>query len=251
MPKMHHLRAEPATPPAPVITPPAAAPAPVSEEQKPEPILERKPLSIAEALVKPDDLKEWTELNKVVVLVGKEDTDKMVRVVEADPGAVSPTGLLFLAKALAEQKRMDEAALYFYAGQLRANFDVARWPPRLDPEDVKRMQAEKSKTEDQQGQTTGASEPRLKNPHESVFNLSAAISPPISSWLFEDPDRAALVMVKVKAWDERATYEYKPNYDLPEALPFEQWPKLLTGTREGFFMRMNEFVVGLKKIKGK
>ncbi len=173
----------------------------------------------------------------------------MVRSVEADPGAVSPTGLLFLAKALAEQKRMEEAALYFYVGQLRANFDVARWPPRLDPEDLKRLQAEKSKAPDQQGQTTGASEPRLKNPHESVFNVSAAISPPISSWLFEDPDRAAKLMAKVKAWDASATYAYKPNYDLPEPLPFDQWPKLLSGTREGFFVRMDQFIAGLKKVK--
>jgi hypothetical protein len=223
------------------------APQPAAPEEKKAPV--RKALTAKQALVKPADLKTWSHMDEVVVLAKPDDISKMVRIVEADPGSVPPTGLLFLAKALSDQKRMEEAALYFYVAQLRATFDVARWPPRANPEDMKRILAEKKKSSDQQGQVTGVKEPRYKNYHESVVLLSSSISEPISRWLFEDPSRAEAVMAKVKEWDASAPYAYLPDYPLPEPVPFEEWSKILQPTRDGFFARMNEFISGLKKLK--
>jgi hypothetical protein len=223
------------------------APEPVPETKAEAPA--RKALTVEQALVKPADLKNWSHMDEVVVLSKPEDVDKMIRIVEADPGAVPPTGLLFLAKALSDHKRMEEAALYFYVAQLRTAFDAARWPPRADPEEVKRVLAEKKKSSDQTGQVTGAGEPRYKNPHNSVVLLSSAISEPISSWLFEDPARADIIMARVKEWDASAPYAYLPGYQLPEPVPFEEWGKILQPTRDGFFARMNEFISGLKKLK--
>lgn len=252
VPKMHHMLVAPTAP----ATPPPAVPAPVAPAAEKTPavspvdaVLAKKVLTPEEALVKPEDLKPWSGVGDVVALVKPADIDKMIATINADPGSVTPTGFLFLAKALSDAKRMEEAAFYFYLGQLRVTFDIARWPPRLDPADVARLKADQSKSADQQGQTAGASLPRIKNPHESVFILSSAISQPISSWLFEDPARGDAVLAKVKAWDERVKYEYKPDYQLPEPIPFAEWAKLLPATRDGFFLRMNEFIVGLKRLK--
>lgn len=232
--------ATPATPPAASAAPkeetPAASPAP------------RKPLSVDEALIKPEALKTWSRLSEVVTLSTPEDTDKMVRIVEADPGSVPPQALFFLARSLSEQNRMDEAALYYYVAQLRLSFDVTRWPPRLSPEDAKRLMEDKNKSPDQ-AKPNADTEPKIKNPHEGMVILSTAVGGPITEWILKDPDHAAGVMAKVAEWDLSAPYAYLPNYALPQATPYEEWKTILPNVRQNYFSRMDQFITGLKKLK--
>lgn len=248
---MKHMRV--ATPPA-AETPAAAptpAPAAAPAEEKAATLPARKPLTIQEALIKQDDLKPWSRYAEIVSLSTPEEVDKMVRVVEADPGSVPPQALLFLARGLADQKRMEDAAVYYYLAQLRLSFDVARWPPRMSPEDMKRVLADKNKTQDQASKTVGSATPQIRNPHEGVVVLASAIGGPITEWMLKEPERADKVMARVNAWDQSATYAYLPNYALPQATPFEEWPKMLPDIRANFFSRMDQFISGLKKIKSK
>lgn len=221
--------------PPPSQTPPAA-------EKKP-------PLDAAKALMKPEELTQWSHLSEVVLSQTKDSVDQMVRIVEADPGSVPPQALFFLAKGLAEQGRMEDAGLYYYAGQLRLSFDTVRWPPRIDPADLKRMMADRKKTQDQRGQIPIPSEPQLRNPHEAVSLLATSIGAPISQWMLEDPARGDAILARVKEWDESTPYAYHPGYDLPEPISYDEWPKRLSETREGFYKRINQFLTGLKKLK--
>ena len=242
---MHHMMVVPNTPqpaPAPVVTAPVVPAATPAVEKK-------VPLDPAKALKKPEELTQWSHLSEVVLLQTKDSVDQMVRIVEADPGSVLPQALFFLAKGLAEQGRMEDAGLYYYAGQLRLSFDTVRWPPRIDPADLKRMMADRKKTQDQRGQIPVPSEPQLRNPHEAVSLLATSIGAPISQWMLEDPARGDAVLARVKEWDESTPYAYHPGYDLPEPVSYDEWPKLLNETREGFYKRINQFLTGLKKLK--
>ena len=209
-----------------------------------------KKADLSRQLIKPEALEQWSHLGEVVLLQTRDSVNRMVKVVEADPGAVPPQGLFFLAKGLADQGQMDKAALYYFVGQLRLSFDTTRWPPRMDPADVKRLQADKNKTRDQRGQIPVPSAPRYKNPHEAVALLAANIGAPISQWMLEDPSRGEKVLARVKKWDEETPYAYLPGYGVPEAVAYEDWPKLLAQSREGYYKRINQFLTGLKKLKG-
>lgn len=245
---MKHMRV--ATPPA---AEPAPAAAPAKQEEAPvEKAAElpaRKPLSVEEAIIKPDALKPWSRYAEIVNLSSPEDVDKMVRVVEADPGSVPPQALFFLARGLADHNRMEDAAVYYYVAQLRLSFDVTRWPPRMSPEDMKKLMADRNKTQDQASKTVGADTPKIRNPHEGVVVLASAVGGPITEWMLKEPERAEKVMARVNTWDQSATYAYLPNYALPEPTPFEEWAKMLPDVRANFFSRMDQFISGLKKLK--
>jgi len=249
-PGMKHMRVVPNTP-----QPPPADAAPQKTEtdpvEKPAALPERKPLAVKDAIVKLDDLKPWSRYAEIVSLSTPDALDKMVRVVEADPGSVPPQALLFLARGLADHGRMEDAAVYYYLAQLRLSFDVARWPPRMSPEDIKRMQADKNKTQDQSGQPAGGTSPKVRNPHDGVVILASAIGGPITEWMLKEPERADKVMARVSAWDQSATYAYLPNYALPQPTPFEEWAKMLPDIRANFYARMDQFISGLKKMKAK
>lgn len=228
------------------IQPPAASPAPAAEEPH---VPVRKRLTPETALKKPSELQDWSQLNAVLLMSGPDEVEKMVRIVEADPGAVPPQALFFLAKGLADIDRMEDAAVYYYVGQLRLAFDSGRWPPRPEETDIRRQEAERKKTEDQRSQIPQPGKRRLKDPHSGVSAIAATIGAPITQWMLEDPTRADTVMTKVQAWDESAPYAYKPGYDVPKPVAFDDWPRLLEETRRGFYQRIGEFVTGLKKLK--
>jgi hypothetical protein len=220
-----------------------------SSETAPSPAPVYEPLPIEKALVKPGDLKTWKHLPFIAAATTAEDVMKAVSLVESDRGAVPPQGLLLLAKALADQGRMEEAALYFFTGQLRASFDIARWPPRASKEDAKKLIAESKKTQDQTGQQPRPAEIKINNPHAFLSPLSGTVSAQVSAWTMKNPKRLDQIMTKVREWDESAPYAYAPGYDLPEPLAFASWQKILPAVRESFFLQMNQISSGLKQVK--
>lgn len=218
---------------------PALAAAPPSPET-------RKPLTIAEALRKPEDLKVWSLTADTIILPTDGAVDGAVKNVEADPGAVPPQALLFLARALAGKNRMEEAALYFYAAQIRLGFDMVRWPPRLDPEQIKALLAEKKKSADQQLELPEAD---VQNPHQNLAALANQISQPITRWMLADIDRAHKVLARVKAWDESVPYAYLPGYPVPEAVAFSDWEALLAKVRTNFYAQTEQILALMKDVK--
>ena len=121
----------------------------------------------------------------------------------------------------------ERAAFYFYAGQLRATFDMARFPPYL-PDDKKPVIDRR--TQDQRGATPSA-QVEMVNPHEGISVLALSIGQPIAKWAMADPVRLEKIMAQVREWDMATPYAYKPDYDISRAAPFEAWPQLLTKTR--------------------
>ncbi len=249
-PTMRHMMVSPKTEPEAKVeekkaAPPVVAPKPVLAPMTVQPAAtpERKPLTPTEALRKPEDLKVWSGLADTVVLQSDDAINKMIRIVEADPGAVPPQGLIFLARALVSKNRIEDAALYFYVSQVRLGFDAARWPPRLDPDQLKALLAEQKKSPDQQ---LDLPTPELINPHQQMIDLSSQIGQPITRWMITDSKRAEAVMVKVKAWDESAPYAYQPGYALPQPVAFKDWENLLVRSRTNFYSQITQVIELLK-----
>ena len=252
-PTMRHMMVSPKTEPEAKVeekkaAPPVVAPKPVLAPMTVQPAAtpERKPLTPTEALRKPEDLKVWSGLADTVVLQSDDAINKMIRIVEADPGAVPPQGLIFLARALVSKNRIEEAALYFYVSQVRLGFDAARWPPRLDPDQLKALLAEQKKSPDQQ---LDLPTPELINPHQQMIDLSSQIGQPITRWMITDSKRAEAVMAKVKAWDESAPYAYQPGYALPQPVAFKVWENLLVRSRTNFYSQITQVIELLKSAK--
>ncbi len=252
-PTMRHMMVSPKTEPEAKVeekkaAPPVVAPKPVLAPMTVQPAAtpERKPLTPTEALRKPEDLKVWSGLADTVVLQSDDAINKMIRIVEADPGAVPPQGLIFLARALVSKNRIEEAALYFYVSQVRLGFDAARWPPRLDPDQLKALLAEQKKSPDQQ---LDLPTPELINPHQQMIDLSSQIGQPITRWMITDSKRAEAVMAKVKAWDESAPYAYQPGYALPQPVAFKDWENLLVRSRTNFYSQITQVIELLKAAR--
>lgn len=242
---MHHLTPKPATP---VPAPADAQPEPEKETQSPAPIPKYTALTPKEALVSPEDLEEWNHLSDAASAYTKTNLDKLVYIIESDRGAVPPQGLFLAAKALADQKQMEQAALYFFVGQLRLTFDVTRWPPRANAEDIKRLKQDEKKSPDQ-ASPNGNAAPRIDNPHAGITSIANNISHPILVWAMKDPARLNALMEKVKEWDASAPYAYDTGYPVNDPIPFDKWEKILPKVREDYFTRMNDLTKALSKIK--
>ena len=226
---------------------------PVLEREAAEPealpkIKKREPLPLEKALVKLEELKAWPHLSDVAVAQSPEDVKKIVALIEEDPGAVPPQGLFMAAKALADQQKMEEAALYFFAAQLRMMFDVSRWPPRATKEELEAILKESKKNEDQKIPSANSA-PKIKNPHAFLSELARQTGSPIIKWTVANPDRLDKVLKEVKAWDESAPYLYLPGYEVGEATPFEQWEKSLPQIRALYFERMVAVSKGIRVVK--
>lgn len=213
----------------------------VKPEEKPAP----KALKPEDALKKTDTLTAWPYYTDLMTIGNDTALEKVIHSVTIDPGSVPPKGLFFLAKALSDRKRYEEAAFYYYAGQLRATFDMARFPPyQLNPS----KEDNDKRTEDQKGGPPSAP-PEMVNPHDDLSMLALSIGQPIARWAMNDPTRLETVMMKVRDWDLATPYAYLPDYDISRPAPFETWPSLLSKTRSDYFTRVRQIAQGLTAVK--
>lgn len=204
-----------------------------------------KALKPEDALKKTDSLTEWPYYTDLMTIDNDTALEKVIRAVDIDPGSVPPKGLFYLAKALSDRKRFEEAAFYYYAGQLRATFDMARFPPYEFNETAVKIDR---RTEDQIGSVPRA-EAVIINPHEPISILALSIGSPIAKWAMADSARLDTLMNKVKLWDMATPYAYLPDYDISHAVPYEKWPSLLTKTRNNYFTRVRQIARGLTAIR--
>lgn len=211
-------------------------------------IEKRAPLPLEKTFVKLEELKEWSHLSDVAMAHSPEDVKKIVMLIEENRGGVPPQGLFLAAKALADQKKMEEAALYFFVAQLRMMFDVSRWPPSATKEELEAARREAKKTSDQRTPSANSMS-QVKNPHAFVSELGRQIGLPIIKWTIANPDHFEKVLEEAKAWDESAPYLYLPGYDLGETVPPEKWEKSLSQIRAIYFKRMGAVSKGLRTVK--
>jgi hypothetical protein len=207
-----------------------------------------KALKPEEALKKTDTLVAWPYYTDLATVGNDTALESVLHQVQIDPGSVPPKGLLFIAKDLSERGRMDEAAFYYYAAQLRASFDQARFPPySVEPVLAKKKD---KRTEDQRGETPSPDTSAvLIDPHEPDTVLAMSIGPKISKWAMSDPSRLDTVMTKLRDWDAATPYAYLPDYDVSHAAPFEKWPQLLVQTRNDYFTRARQIAQGLTRLR--
>lgn len=242
---MHHLKTKAA--PAPAI---AETPDPEEEETTTtaQPLPVYRALSLKDALIKQEDLEKWDHMSEAALATSDKDIQNLIHVIESDRGAVPPQGLFLAAKSLADKHMMEQAAVYYFVGQLRLNFDMARWPAIQNKDDVKRLAEEHKKSPDQMSPNLDT-EPRINDPHQGIRNLADQIGAPIISWVLKDPARMNKMIAQTKEWDISSPYEYLPDYDLTDAVPFNKWDKLLTKNRELYFTQIVEWAKIMSKVR--
>ena len=242
---MHHLKPKP----APVAPKPAIVEEePEQEEAAPPTAPVYKALSPKDALVKPEDLEKWDHMSEAALANSPTDIKALIYLIESDRGAVPPQGLFLAAKSLSDKNLMEQAAVYYFVGQLRLGFDIARWPAAANKSDVERLAAESKKSPDQATPNI-ESEPRMDDPHQGIKNLADQIGAPIISWVLKDPARMDKMIKQVKEWDISSPYAYLPDYDLTEPVAFTKWDKLLTKERETYFTQIIAWAKVMSKVR--
>lgn len=207
-----------------------------------------KPLTVKELLVKPEDLEKWDHLDEAALAQSNDDLRKLVYLIESDRGAVPPQGLFLTAKALSDQHMMELSAVYYFLGQLRLNFDMARWPPQNNPDDVKRLAEDAKKTPDQAAPNRNIT-PRVTDPHHGIEVLADSIGQPIIAWTVKDQSRIHAVIARVREWDASAPYAYQTGYDVGPAVPFETWGKLLEKNRDDYFSYLQRMMKAMERVR--
>lgn len=196
--------------------PDTAAPAPEAPALKKE----RPILKIDDALTKYEELRPWPHLPDLLTSSDKNSLTGVLKEIENNPELVPPRALFYAASALAQRGDMEQAALYYYAAQLRARFDAQRFP-----DDDK------------------------ASPHRAIGHLSLEVGTLISPWAMENAQRLKGVMVRVKDWDQRTAYSYDPGYTPKVQISFEEWPKLLEKERELYFAQTQKLLGALQKVQ--
>ena len=146
--------------------------------------------------------------------------EQAVRDVTVAPQNYAPPVFYQLSSVLFDEGHRDDAAFWFYAGQLRARFDANRC---TDP--------------------TAAA---------AVSALNEQFGTPINQYMFQDPDRLAALVEKVVDWDRATPHDYDQRWinlhgmaavtgamdgeaaDAPLSLPEDQWDMIAERTRTDY-----------------
>ena len=151
-----------------------------------------------------------------------EEKDRVIERVLAKPENYAPPVFYVLSHALFAKDRKDEAAFWFYAGQLRARFDANRCAD------------------------TSAS--------GAVSALNAMYGPLINRYSFTDLDKLEKLVPRVVKWDRKTPHNYDHrwinlygmgamnqalgNYETkhePLSRPIEEWEKIAEDTRTEYY----------------
>ncbi len=202
--------------PATETKPAAEKPAPTLLEQ----IKARPVLKPEDALKKAEDFRPWPYLPQLLSSSDDAAVNGALKEIADKPELAPPRALFYASAALAKQQRMEDAALYYYAAQLRARFDSQRFP-----------------------------DTSADSPHQSLGRLALQLGQDISAWTMKDATRLSTVMNAVREWDQRTAYAYDPGYTPVKPAAYDRWAKILEENREKYFMQTGEIADGLKKLQ--
>ena len=161
---------------------------------------------------------------------------EMIARVTAQPQNYEPPVFYALAQAMFQNGKKDEAAFWFYAGQLRGRFDANRCA------DISARQA--------------------------VTVLNQTYGTPINQYTFQDIPKLEALVLKVIAWDKSTPYNYDHRWinlhgmnamisglspkdasvqTAAVSLPKEQWPAIAEKTRNDYLSAFKQAMESLKK----
>ncbi|MDH1901585.1 hypothetical protein M2J84_06300 [Comamonas aquatica] len=126
------------------------------------------------------DTRQTQEMLQTLTQGSAEQQQAALERVRAAPERFQSPVLYAMSQVLFKAKLYHEAAFWFYAGQLRARFDVNR---STDP-------------------TT----------RQAVDALNQTYGAPVNRYLFQDLDRALDLIANVVAWDRKTPYDYDPHW---------------------------------------
>jgi hypothetical protein len=170
--------------------------------------------------VKEDKLQEFPYIREL--LSGDQETrDAAIERLEDYPEFASPMVLLLGAEYYAQQGNKEKAAIYLLVSQLRAQFDMQRWPVVND---------------------SGLKSRQTTHPAKDTFSLSKQVSKQITGWAVADKSRALKILHDVKLWDKKTSYAYRPTYDLPSSTDIETWRDLHEAASKSFIDKQVEII---------
>lgn len=161
--------------------------------------------------------------------------DKLIDAIKANPSRYNPVVFYHMAKVLFDQNKKDDAAFWFYAGQLRARFDANRCA------DISARSA--------------------------VAVLNQQFGGPINRYALQDIPKLEETVNKVLAFDEKTAHDYDNRWinlhgmdsmiDSLEgssskkalSLPQSQWAAIEKQTRDDYLKGFKEAMIELKARK--
>ncbi len=173
--------------------------------------------------VEEDSLKEWPYLQS---LISSDATQQSLAIqkLEKDPATASPMVLLLAADYFLKQNNKEKAALYLYASQLRAQFDMNRWPIINE---------------------SGIRARHINHPAKKTLSLAQTTSQGLSGWVLSKKSRALTLFKTLKKWDQETPYAYKPFYEIPSSTDLDTWEETLKDTRTEFFKKQAEIITAI------
>ena len=172
----------------------------------------------------------------IAALAGGDEGERSraIRAVEAAPQKYAPPVFYVLSSVLFAAGRKDDAAFWFYAGQLRGRFDANRCA------DVSARQA--------------------------IAVLNDQFGPPINLYMFKDAARLQALIPKVVEWDRETPHDYDHRWinlhgmtamieslDAPAgkpeplSLPRAQWDAIAEKTRTDYVEGLKQAVAMVKE----
>lgn len=163
------------------------------------------------------------------------DKQQAIKNIRANPQNYAPPVFYVLSNVLFEDGEKDEAAFWFYAGQLRARFDATRC---TDP-------------------TARSAVPALNQHYGSMIN----------QYTFQDLTKFEALIPKVAEWDRKTPHHYDQRWinlhgmratfsgaggaegAQPLSVPKDQWPALAEKNRSDYLEGFREAMAQLKNKK--
>jgi len=138
---------------------------------------------------------------------------KALETVLKTPDQYSALVLYVGAGVAMKEKKLEDGAFLFYAGQLRARFDQKCFPAK----------------------GTGGDSPFLV-----YAALSQGLGSTINPAVMADPKTFAKVIARVEKWNPKAPKEYTPGYEFKERLSEKDAHEAAKPNREEFLRRMGD-----------
>lgn len=174
--------------------------------------------------------------NEAIAALSRGDEaaqDRVIAQVKAQPEGFAPPVFYVLSRVLFQRGQKDEAAFWFYAGQLRARFDANRCA------DVSARQA--------------------------VSALNQQFGGPINQYAFQDIAKLEALVPRVVAWDRQTPHRYdhrwinlhgmnavlsatdpKAPAQAALSLPEAEWPQIAEKTRQDYLAGFRDAMVEMK-----
>lgn len=147
--------------------------------------------------------------------------DKAIEKIEEYPEFASPMALLLAAEYYNKKGEKEKAAFYLLGSQLRAKFDIERWPVMND---------------------SGLRARQKQHPANSTFTLSKEVSKNILGWFVAQKPRALRILNDLKKWDRETSYAYKPTYEIPSKTEQDTWQELHDTVTQDFINKQLEII---------